>query len=400
MQYLTQKLRLSDVDFTDQSVLVRVDFNIPLDNGVIVDDTRIRLALPTIHHLLVSGARVILVTHVGRPSGFDVDLSTLPMAEHLSKLLGLRVKHAVDCIGSEVEAIVSEMVAGDVLLLENVRFYQEETDNDPAFARQLAGLADIYVNDAFGAAHRAHASTTGTHYPVAVIGQLMERETNYLGSLLATPKRPFVAIIGGAKISDKIGVIENLINTVDELVIGGGMGYTFLKAMGNQIGRSIVELDKLDLATDLMAKAEAVGVTIHLPVDHVIGQEFDPDTPSKIVPRNQIPIDWEGFDIGLETVEVFGQVIDRAETIFWNGPVGVYEFDQFAVGTLSLAKRIAEADTISIIGGGDCVAAVQKAGVADQISHISTGGGASLELIEGKELPGIATLTDKADYSS
>jgi phosphoglycerate kinase len=322
------------------------------------------------------------------------------MAEHLSKLLGLRVKHAVDCIGSEVEAIVSEMVTGDVLLIENVRFYQEETDNDPEFARQLAGLADIYVNDAFGAVHRAHASTTGIHYPVAVTGQLMEREINYLGSLLAAPKRPFVAIIGGAKISDKIGVIENLINTVDELVIGGGMGYTFLKAMGNQIGGSIVELDKLDLATDLMTKAEAKGVTIHLPVDHVIGQEFDPDTPAKIVPRNQIPIDWEGFDIGPETVEVFGQVIDRAETIFWNGPVGVYEFDQFAVGTLSLAKRIAETDAISIIGGGDCVAAVQKAGVSDQISHISTGGGASLELIEGKELPGIATLTDKADYSS
>ena len=394
-----QKLSLKDVDFQDRSVLVRVDFNVPLDNGVIVDDSRIRLALPTIHHLLASQAKVFLATHVGRPNGFDTALSTLPIAEHLSKLLGTRVKHAVDCVGSEVEAIVSEMTSGDILLLENVRFYTQETDNDPEFAAQLKKLADVYVNDAFGTAHRSHASTTGSHYPVAVVGQLMEREINYLGDLLENPKRPFVAIIGGAKISDKIGVIENLINTVDELVIGGGMAYTFLKALGHEIGNSILELDKIELATQLMSKAENKNINIHLPVDHVIGQEFDPNTPSQVVLRGQIPREWEGFDIGPETIKTFNEVINYAKTIFWNGPVGVYEFDKFAVGTISLAKSIAQSEATSIIGGGDCVAAAQKAGVSDQISHISTGGGASLELMEGKELPGIVTLTNKSDYT-
>ena len=393
-----QKLRLNDIDFQDRSVLVRVDFNVPLDDGVIIDDSRIRLALPTIHHLLASQAKVILVTHVGRPSGFDDKLSTLPIAEHLSKLLGIRVKHALDCIGSEVEAIVSEMESGDVLLLENVRFYPQETDNDPVFAAKLAQLADIYINDAFGTAHRAHASTTGSHYPLSVVGQLMEREIDYLGGLLENPQRPFVAIIGGAKISDKIGVIDNLINTIDELLIGGGMAYTFLKALGHEIGNSIVEIDKIELATRLMQKAEGKGVNIHLPVDHVVGQDFSPNTSSQVVLRGEISEGWEGFDIGPQTVQDFGEVIKDAETVFWNGPVGVYEFDQFAVGTISLAKFIAQSGATSIIGGGDCVAAAQKAGVSDQISHISTGGGASLELMEGKELPGITTLTNKSEY--
>ena len=394
---MSEKIGLSDVDVNGKNVLVRVDFNVPMDSNRIVDDTRIQSALPTILQLIAGGAKVILVTHLGRPKGFDNKFSTFPLAEQLSRLLGQRVKHTVDCIGVEVQAVVSELSAGDVLLLENVRFYEEETKNDPTFAEELASLADIYVSDAFGTAHRAHASTEGvTHYfDQNAAGSLMEQEIRYLSRIVNDPDRPFIAIIGGAKVSDKITVIENLINQVDELIIGGGMAYTFFKSKGMEIGKSIVELDMLDLARDLLKKAENQGLTIHLPVDNVVGKEFAPDTESQIVKSSQIPRDWEGLDIGPETVEHFGKIVSSAQTVFWNGPVGVYEFDQFATGTIELAKRIAESNATSIIGGGDCVAAVHKAGVSTQITHISTGGGASLELIEGRILPGIAALTDK-----
>ena len=392
-----EKIGLSDINIGEKFVLVRVDFNVPMDGTRIIDDTRVQAALPTILQLTESRAKVVLVTHLGRPKGFDAKLSTFPLAEQLSQLLGQRVKHAVDCIGVEVQAVVSELAAGDVLLLENIRFYEEETENDPIFAQELASLADIYVNDAFGTAHRAHASTEGvTHcFDQNVAGLLMEQEIRYLNRIVNDPDRPFVAIIGGAKVSDKITVIENLINQVDELIIGGGMAYTFFKSKGMEIGKSIVEPDMLDFAQDLLNKAEEQGLTIHLPVDNVVGKEFAPDTESQIVKSNQIPEDWEGFDIGPETVEYFGKVVSSAQTVFWNGPVGVYEFDQFAIGTVELIKRIAASNATSIIGGGDCVAAVHKAGVSNQITHVSTGGGASLELIEGRILPGIVALTDK-----
>ena len=392
-----EKIGLSDINIGEKFVLVRVDFNVPMDGTRIIDDTRVQAALPTILQLTESRAKVVLVTHLGRPKGFDAKLSTFPLAEQLSQLLGQRVKHAVDCIGVEVQAVVSELAAGDVLLLENIRFYEEETENDPIFAQELASLADIYVNDAFGTAHRAHASTEGvTHYfDHNAAGLLMEQEIRYLNRIVNDPDRPFIAIIGGAKVSDKITVIENLINQVDELIIGGGMAYTFFKSKGMEIGKSIVEPDMLDFAQDLLNKAEAQGLTIHLPVDNVVGKEFAPDTESQIVKSNQIPEDWEGFDIGPETVEYFGKVVSSAQTVFWNGPVGVYEFDQFAIGTVELIKRIAASNATSIIGGGDCVAAVHKAGVSNQITHVSTGGGASLELIEGRILPGIVALTDK-----
>ena len=394
---MTDKFGLRDLDLAGKRVLVRVDFNVPMDGKHIADDTRIRAALPTILELIRGGAKIILVTHLGRPEGFDSKFSTEPLAVALSKLLGQRVKHTVDCIGVEIEAIVSELCAGDVLLLENVRFYEEETKNDPDFAQRLASLAELYINDAFGAAHRAHASTEGvTHYfDQCAAGLLMEREIEYLGKVLHNPERPFVAILGGAKISDKIGVIGNLLDKVDELIIGGGMAYTFLKAKGLSVGDSIVELDKLDLANALLQKASNRNSTIHLPHDHIIGREFNPNTESQVVSSEGIPDGWSGFDIGGETVTKFGEIVNTAKTIIWNGPLGVYEFERFAKGTLEIARRVAESEAVSIIGGGDCVAAVHQAGVADRITHISTGGGASLEFLEGKQLPGIEALTDK-----
>ena len=394
---MIDKLGLSDLDVGDKRVLVRVDFNVPMDGKRIADNTRVRAALPTILELIRGGAKIILVTHLGRPKGFDPNFSTEPLAVALSKLLGQRVKHAVDCIGVEIEGIVSELRAGDVLLLENVRFYEEETKNGSEFARKLASIADLYINDAFGAAHRAHASTEGvTHYfDQCAVGLLMEREIECLGRALHNPKRPYVAILGGAKISDKIGVIENLLDKVDQLIIGGGMAYTFLKARGVSIGDSIVELDKLDLANELLRKASDRNLTIHLPPDHVIGREFDPNTEFQAIANQSIPDGWSGFDIGTETVAKFGKIIDTAKTIIWNGPLGVYEFERFAKGTLEIAQRVAESEAVSIIGGGDCVAAVHQAGVADRMTHISTGGGASLEFLEGKQLPGIEALTDK-----
>ena len=396
---MTDKLGLHDLDVNGKRVLVRVDFNVPMDGKRIADNTRIRAALPTILELIRGGAKIILVTHLGRPKGFDPNFSTEPLAVALSKLLGQRVKHIVDCVGVEVEAIVSEVQAGDVLVLENVRFYEEETQNGAEFARKLASFADLYVNDAFGAAHRAHASTEGvTHYfDQCAAGLLMDREIEYLSKVLHDPERPFVAILGGAKISDKIGVIENLLDKVDQLILGGGMAYTFLKAKGLSVGNSIVELDKLDLADELLRKALDRNLTIYLPIDHVIGREFDPNTESQVLSNQEIPDGWSGFDIGNETVANFGKIVDTAKTIIWNGPLGVYEFERFAKGTLEIAKRVAQSEAVSIVGGGDCVAAVHQAGVADRITHISTGGGASLEFLEGKQLPGIEALTDRSE---
>ena len=396
---MTDKLCLRDLDVGGKRVLVRVDFNVPMDGKRVADDTRIRAALPTISELIRGGAKIILVTHLGRPKAFDPNLSTEPLAVALSKFLGRRVKHIVDCIGVEVEGVVSELRAGDVLLLENVRFYEEETKNGPEFAGTLASLADLYINDAFGAAHRAHASTERvTHYfDQCAAGLLMEKEIEYLGKVLHNPERPFVAILGGAKISDKIGVIENLLDKVDQLVIGGGMAYTFLKAKGVSIGDSIVEYDKLDLANALLQKASNRNLIISLPQDHVIGREVDPNTEFQAISNENIPDGWSGFDIGIETVAKFGKILDTAKTVMWNGPLGVYEFEQFAKGTLEIAKRVAKSEGVSIIGGGDCAAAVHRAGVADRITHISTGGGASLEFLEGKQLPGIEALTDRGD---
>ena len=396
---MTNKLGLHDLDVNGKRVLMRVDFNVPMDGKRIADNTRIRATLPTILELIRGGAKIILVTHLGRPKGFDPNFSTEPLAVALSKLLGQRVKHIVDCVGVEVEAIVSEVQAGDVLVLENVRFYEEETQNGAEFARKLASFADLYVNDAFGAAHRAHASTEGvTHYfDQCAAGLLMEREIEYLSKVLHDPERPFVAILGGAKISDKIGVIENLLDKVDPLILGGGMAYTFLKAKGLSVGNSIVELDQLDLANALLQKASARNLTIHLPHDHIIGKEFDPNTESQVLSSQEIPDGWSGFDIGIETTAKFGKIVDMAKTIVWNGPLGVYEFEQFAKGTLEIAQRVAESEAVSIVGGGDCVAAVHQADVADRITHISTGGGASLEFLEGKQLPGIEALTDRSE---
>lgn len=394
---MTNKLGLRDLDLGGKRVLVRVDFNVPIAGNKIADNTRIRAALPTILELIRGGAKIILVTHLGRPKGFDPNLSTEPLAVALSKLLGQRVKHIVDCIGVEVEGVVSELRGGDVLLLENIRFYEEETKNDTNFAQTLASLADLYINDAFGAAHRAHASTEGVthHFDQCAAGLLMEKEIEYLSKVLYNPERPFIAILGGAKISDKIGVIENLLDKVDQLIVGGGMAYTFLKARGLSVGNSIV--DKLDLAEELLQKALDRNLTIHLPQDHVTGREFDPGTEFQVISSQEIPDGWSGFDIGSDTVAKFGEVVDIAKTVIWNGPLGVYEFEQFAKGTLEIARRVAESEAVSIVGGGDCVAAVHQAGVADGITHISTGGGASLEFLEGKQLPGIEALTDRSE---
>ena len=394
-----EKLELKDIDVTEKRVLVRVDFNVPMQDGKITDETRITAALPTLLALINSDAKIILVTHLGRPevgSASDREvLSTEPVAIALSRKLGRRVAHVKDCIGESVENAVAELNDGDVLLLENVRFYAEETENDAAFARRLASLAEVYVNDAFGTAHRAHASTEGvTHYlnPCAA-GLLMAREIYYLSTTLKNPQRPYIAILGGAKISDKITLIERLLETVDKLLIGGGMAYTFLSAMGLGIGNSLVEIEKLDVARSLVEKA-GFSDTVVLPVDHIVGRAFDPETESQTIGDREIPDGWQGFDIGPGTVSAFGEQVALAETVVWNGPLGVYEFEKFAQGTIAVAKQIADSGAVSIIGGGDCVAAVQRAGVADRMTHISTGGGASLEFLEGKALPGIVALTD------
>ncbi|ADQ40893.1 triosephosphate isomerase [Caldicellulosiruptor acetigenus I77R1B] len=396
------KKTIRDIDVAGKRVLVRVDFNVPQDeNGNITDDRRIREALPTIKYLIDHNAKVILVSHLGRPKGkFDPKYSMAPVAKRLSELLGKEVVLAKDVIGEDAKKCVEQMKEGDVVLLENVRFHKEEEENDREFAKALASLADIYVNDAFGTAHRAHASTAGVaEFLPAVAGFLMEKEIEMLGNALANPQRPFVAILGGAKVSDKIGVITNLLEKVDSLLIGGAMAYTFLKAKGYKIGKSKCEDDKLDVAREIMKKAEEKGVNLLLPVGSIVAKEFKNDTEFMYVPSDAMPDDMMGMDIGNTTIELFSKEIKKAKTIVWNGPMGVFEFPNFAKGTEAIARAVAEAveenGAIAIIGGGDSAAAVEKLGFADKMTHISTGGGASLEFLEGKVLPGIACLLDK-----
>jgi len=392
------KKSVEDIEVKGKRVIARVDFNVPLDaDGKITDDKRIVAALPTIRYLIEHGAKTILVSHLGRPKeGFEPKYSMKPAAERLSELLGQEVILANDVIGEDAKRKASELKEGQVLMLENVRFHKEETKNDPAFTKELASLADIFVNDAFGTAHRAHSSTTGlADYLPAVSGFLIKKEIEIMGKALSNPERPFVAILGGAKVSDKISVIENLLDKVDSLIIGGGMAYTFLKAKGYRIGNSICEEDKLDLAREIMAKAEAKGVNLLLPIGNIVGKEFSPDTEVKYVPSDDIPDGWMGMDIGPITIEKFVNEIKKAKTIVWNGPMGVFEFPKFANGTKKIAEAVAESGALSIVGGGDSAAAVEQLGFADKITHISTGGGASLEFLEGKELPGIACLLEK-----
>ena len=392
------KKTVKDIEVKGKKVLLRCDFNVPQDeDGNITDNRRIVAALDTIKYLLENNSKIILCSHLGRPKGeFKKEFSLKPVAKELEKLLGKEVKLSDDVVGECSKKLVENMKDGDIVLLENVRFEKGEEKNDPEFAKQLASLADIYVNDAFGTTHRAHASTAGVaKFLPAVAGFLVEKEINFMSNILKNPERPFVAILGGAKVSDKIGVIDALLEKVDTLIIGGGMAYTFFKAQGYNIGNSMCEADKLDLAINLMDKAKNKNVKLILPVDTVIGKEFKRDTESKVVKSTEIPNDWEGFDIGPKSIEIFGEEIKKAKTVIWNGPVGLFEFDKFAVGTNSIAKILSEVDATTIIGGGDSAAAIEKAGLSDKMTHVSTGGGASLQLLEGKELPGIECLENK-----
>ena len=391
------KKTIEDIDVKGKRVLVRCDFNVPLKDGVITDDKRIRASLPTIKYLLEHGAKVILCSHLGRPKGeFKPEFSLKPVAARLSELLGFEVKIAADVVGESAQALAASVKEGEAVMIENVRYEKGETKNDPELSKKFAALADIYVNDAFGSAHRAHCSTTGVaDYLPAVCGYLIQKEISVMGKALADPKRPFVAILGGAKVSDKIGVIENLLDKVDTLIIGGGMAYTFFKANGHTIGTSICEEDKIALAKETMEKAAQKGVKFLLPTDNKVGREYDPNTESMVVDSDDIPDGWMGLDIGPATQKMFADAIKGAGTVVWNGPMGVSEWDNFAEGTIAVAKAVADSGAISIIGGGDSAAAVQKLGFADKMTHISTGGGASLEFLEGKELPGIAALNDK-----
>ena len=387
------KKTIEDIDVKGKRVLVRCDFNVPLKDGVITDENRLNGALPTIKYLIAQGAKVILCSHLGK----DASKSLAPVAKRLSELLERDVPFASDVIGNDARAKVAELKDGDVMLLENVRMHPEEEANDPEFAKELASLAEVYVNDAFGTAHRAHASTAGVaNYLPAVCGYLIQKEIGIMGDALNNPKRPFLAILGGAKVSSKIGVIENLLDKVDGLMIGGGMAYTFSKAMGGRIGKSLCEDDKLDLAKEILAKAKEKNVTVYLPIDTICAKEISADAETMVVPTNDIPDDWEGLDIGPESTKKFVEAIKEYKTIIWNGPVGYSELDKFATGTISIAKALAEnEDAITIIGGGDSAAAVEKFGLSSKMTHVSTGGGASLEFIEGKVLPGIACLLDK-----
>ncbi|MBR5495814.1 MAG: phosphoglycerate kinase [Oscillospiraceae bacterium] len=391
------KKTVEDINVSGKKVLIRCDFNVPIKEGVISDDKRIVESLKTLKYLLDNGAKVIACSHMGRPKGEFNDKYTLaPVAKRLSELLGKDVIMAKDVIGEDAKAKAAALNDGEIMLLENVRFHKEEEKNDPAFAKELASMAEIFVNDAFGTSHRAHASTAGVaDYLPAVCGYLIQKEISVMGGALTSPKRPFVAILGGAKVSDKIGVINALLEKVDTLIIGGGMAYTFLKSRGKNVGKSLCELDKLDLAKELTAKAEAKGVNLMLPVDNVCGNDFSNDSDTMIVGKEDIPEDWEGMDIGPETIKLFEDGIKNAGTVIWNGPMGVFEFEKFAVGTKAIAKAVADSDAISIIGGGDSAAAVELLGFADKMTHISTGGGASLEFLEGLELPGIACLNNK-----
>jgi len=388
------KKMVTDLDVNGKKVIVRVDFNVPIKEGVIKDDTRITAALPTINYLLEQGAAVILMSHLGRPkTKEDLQFSLRPVAEHLATLIDAPVKFAEDCRGEVAKTAAHALQPGEVLVLENTRFYPQESKNDPEMSKDLASLADLYVNDAFGSAHRAHASTAGIadHLPAAA-GFLMEKEIKYLGNAIADPVRPFVAILGGAKISDKIGVIENLLKTADNILIGGGMANTFLKAQGYDMADSLVEEEVLDTAKDLLSRAFG---KILLPVDMVLANAFDAEAELKTLPLGDVPAGWRVLDIGPETAKLFAKVIADAGTVVWNGPMGVFEFPRFAVGTFEVAKAVAESQAVSIIGGGDSVSAINQSGLSEKITHISTGGGASLEMLEGLELPGLAVLNDK-----
>ena len=391
------KKSVRDVDVAGKRVFVRVDFNVPLQNGQITDDTRIRETLPTIRYLLERGAKIILASHLGRPKGKVVDEMRLtPVAARLSELLGKPVQKADEAVGDTVKRMVAELKDGDVLLLENVRFYPGEEANDPELAKAFAELADLYVNDAFGAAHRAHASTEGIakHLP-AVAGLLMEKELDVLGRALQNPDRPFTAIIGGAKVKDKIGVIDNLLNIADNIIIGGGLSYTFLKAQGYEIGKSLVDNEKLDLALGFIDKAKQRGVNFLLPTDVVVADRFSVDANTKVVPVSAIPADWEGVDIGPETRERYAKVIQESKLVVWNGPMGVFEMEPFSHGTRAVAEACAQTSAFTVIGGGDSAAAVEQFKLADRMDHISTGGGASLEFMEGKALPGVVALNER-----
>jgi phosphoglycerate kinase len=394
-----RKLTVSDIDPAGKRVFVRADFNVPLSpDGKITDDRRIRAALPTIELLINKGARVILASHLGRPKGkFDPTATMDVVAARLSELLGLNVEKLNDCVGAEVEARVAAMKPGDVVILENVRFHKEEEKNDADFAASLAALADIYVNDAFGTAHRAHASTEGIarHIP-GVAGLLMQKEIAALGGILSEPKRPFVAILGGAKVSDKIGVIGNLLNKADAILIGGGMAYTFLKSRGYNVGKSILDEARIEFASEVMERAKALGVAIYLPTDIVVADAFSADANRKVVPADAIPADWEGLDIGPDTRDAFARIIAGAGTVLWNGPMGVFEMAPFAEGTIAVAKAMAESEAMTVVGGGDSAAACEQFGYADKMTHVSTGGGASLEFLEGIVLPGIEALRDES----
>lgn len=388
------KKTIRDIDPRGKRALVRVDFNVPIEDGVVQDDTRIRAALPTIQFLLDAGASVILCSHLGRPKDKpDPKYSLKPVADYLATLVETPVKFSEECVGPKADAAAAALKPGEILLLENTRFYPGETKNDPEMSKALAGLADLYVNDAFGSAHRAHASTEGVakHLP-AVAGFLMEKEIKYLGQALAEPKRPFVAILGGAKVSDKIGVIRNLLDKADTVLIGGGMANTFFKAQGKEMADSLVEADALDTAKELLSAGQG---KLHLPTDFVIADAFAADARSKTMPVGDVPAGWRVLDIGPETVKAFSTLVKDAGTVVWNGPMGVFEMEPFARGTFALAKAVAESQADSIVGGGDSVSALQQSGLADKITHISTGGGASLEMLEGKLLPGLAALQDK-----
>jgi phosphoglycerate kinase len=389
-----KKKSITDIDVKGKRVLVRVDYNVPIKDNKVIDDTRIVAAMPTLEYLLGHGAAVILFSHLGRPKGGpDPKFSLRPVAAHLSGLLGKPVAFAEDCVGPIAEAAAKVLKSGDVLVLENTRFHPEEEKNDPELAKKMAALADIYVNDAFGSAHRAHASTEGVaHYLPAVAGFLMEKEIQYLGQAIAKPKRPFVAILGGAKISDKIGVIKNLLTKADQILIGGGMANTFFKAQGYPIGDSLYEEEAMDTARELLKSGDT---QLRLPVDVVIGDRFDAEAEKKVMPMGPVPDGWRILDIGPASVDTFGKILSKAKTIVWNGPMGVFEFPRFAEGTIGVAKAVAASKAVSIIGGGDSVAAINQAGLADKITHISTGGGASLEMLEGIDLPGLVALQDK-----
>lgn len=388
---------MKDIDVKGKRVFVRVDFNVPMADGVITDETRIRAAIPTIDYLVEQGAKVILASHLGRPKGeVKEDMRLTAVGIRLAEIIGKPVTKLDESIGQDVEATVANMQNGDIVLLENVRFHAGEEKNDPALAEQFAKIADVYVNDAFGAAHRAHASTEGIakHVP-AVSGFLMQKELDVLGKALSNPERPFTAIIGGAKVKDKIGVIESLLEKVDHLIIGGGLSFTFIKAQGHDIGKSLLEEDKIELAKSFIEKAQAKGVQLHMPIDAVVANEFSKDAETKIVDVDAIPADWMGLDIGPKTAAHYAEVIKKSKLIIWNGPMGVFEMEPFANGTKTVAEAMATTAGYTVIGGGDSAAAVEKFEVADKMDHISTGGGASLELMEGKELPGIVALNDK-----